>query len=158
MSRLVQLLLFVLLPLLVATHAQPQHKAKHNTAACGTWDVVFSPSPNGSASLSAIANVPGTTELWSVGNYNGNFHWLTLMEHWDGTSWQVISSPNYPSANHYLYGVAVVGSNDVWAVGRREADTGGTFTLVLHWDGTSWSIVPSPNPATYSGLYAVTAR
>ncbi|HEX4654024.1 MAG TPA: hypothetical protein VH227_07225 [Candidatus Udaeobacter sp.] len=32
------------------------------------------------------------------------------------------------------------------------------FTLVLHWDGTNWSTVPSPNPATYSGLYAVAAR
>src|SRR5205823_5162106 len=104
-----------------------------------------------------VAHVPGTVELWSVGNYNANFHWQTLIEHWDGTSWQVIDSPNHPSANHFLYGVAAVALNDVWSVGRYEPDTGGTSTLILHWDGTNWSTVSSPNPATYSGLYAVAA-
>ncbi|MFL6289245.1 MAG: hypothetical protein ACJ73L_12700 [Actinomycetes bacterium] len=81
-----------------------------------------------------------------------------MTEHWDGTNWQVITSPNYPSADHYLYGVAALAANDVWAVGRYEPDAGGSSTLVLHWDGATWSTVPSPNPATYSGLYAVAAR
>ncbi|HEX4654023.1 MAG TPA: hypothetical protein VH227_07220 [Candidatus Udaeobacter sp.] len=102
MSRLPQLLV-VLITFLVIAFAPAQRKLKPFTPACGTWDLVSSPSPNGSASLTAVANVPGTAELWSVGLYNGDFHWLTLIEHWDGTSWRVIASPNHPSANHYLY-------------------------------------------------------
>jgi hypothetical protein len=152
------LLVVVSLSSLLAASTRQQGCPTPHAPTCGTWDVIFSPSPNGSASLSGIANVPGTAELWSVGIYNGNFHWLTLTEHWDGTTWQVITSPNYPSADHYLYGVAALAANDVWAVGRYEPDAGGTSTLVLHWDGTTWSTVPSPNPATYSGLYAVAAR
>src|SRR5207247_7975391 len=31
-------------------------------------------SPNGNGSLVGVAHVPGTVELWSVGNYNANFH------------------------------------------------------------------------------------
>jgi hypothetical protein len=103
-----------------------------------------------------VAAVPGTVELWSVGNYVFNY-WLTLTEHWDGTAWEIVASPNIPNANHYVYGVAAVAPNDVWAVGRYEPQGGGSRTLVLHWDGTSWSIVPSPNPNTYNGLYAVAA-
>jgi len=147
----------VLLFLLLPSHAGVRNARKDRLPACGNWDVVSSPSPNSNGSLLGVAHVPGTVELWSVGNYNANFHWLTLIEHWDGSSWQVVASPNQPSANHFLYGVAALAPNDVWAVGRFERDTGGTSTLTLHWDGMSWSIVPSPNPATYSGLYAIEA-
>jgi len=152
------LLLFALVSLLFSAAAREQDIHKPSTPTCGAWDLVFSPSPNGNGSLLDVAHVPGTVELWSAGNYNANFHWQTLIEHWDGTSWQVIASPNHPSANHFLYRIAAVAPNDVWAVGRYEPDTGGTSTLILHWDGINWSNVPSPNPATYSGLYAVAAR
>jgi hypothetical protein len=84
-------------------------------------------------------------------------YWQTLVERWDGTSWQIVTSPNYQNANHYLYGIGAIARHDVWAVGRYEPQGGGSRTLVLHWNGTSWSIVPSPNAAVYDGLYAVAA-
>jgi hypothetical protein len=146
-----------LLSFLFTAPAREQGIRKPRTPNCGTWDLVYSPSPNGNGILAAVARVPGTAELWSVGNYNANFHQLTLIEHWDGNSWQVVASPNHASANHYLYGVVAVAPDDVWAVGRYEPDSGGSPTLILHWDGTSWSIVSSPNPATYNGMYAVAA-
>lgn len=149
-------LLCALLCILFTASARQQGVDKPRTPACGTWDLVFSPSPNGSPVLSSVTAVPGTVELWSVGNYVFNY-WLTLTEHWDGTAWEIVASPNVPNANHYVYGVTAVAPNDVWAVGRYEPQGGGSLTLILHWDGTSWSIVPSPNPATYNGLYAVAA-
>ncbi len=36
-------------------------------------------------------------------------------------------------------------SNDVWAVGTSK-----TLTLTEHWDGSSWSVEPSPNRSTTS--------
>src|SRR5437764_621866 len=54
--------------------------------------------------------------------------------------WSVVSSPNVGTSSNVLNGVAVVSANDVWAVGYY---SGGT--LIEHWDGTSWSVVPSPN-------------
>ena len=146
-----------LLSFLLTASARERGVNGTHTPNCGSWDVVYSPSPNGNGSLIATAHVPGTVELWSVGNYNADFHWLTLIEHWDGTSWQVVPSPNHGSANHYLYGVVAVAPDDVWAVGRYEPDSGGSPTLILHWDGTTWSIVSSPSPATYNGMYAVAA-
>jgi hypothetical protein len=46
-------------------------------------------------------------------------------------------------------GLAVVSTDDVWAVGGRAGM--GTFagrTLVEHWDGEQWQVVPSPSPGS----------
>jgi hypothetical protein len=41
--------------------------------------------------------------------------------------------------------VAATSGKDVWAVGTPIV--GGAFkTLIEHWDGAHWKIVPSPNP------------
>src|SRR5436309_1754907 len=52
-----------------------------------------------------------------------------------------------------LHGVTARTPTDAWAVGGHSA----TSTLILHSDGTSWSV--SPNPHTYksSDLYGVAA-
>jgi hypothetical protein len=55
--------------------------------------------------------------------------------------------------------VTGVASNDVWAVGENEEVPGlGITTLIEHWNGTTWSIVPSPTPGAYPILNAVAAR
>ena len=46
--------------------------------------------------------------------------------------------------------MAAISSNDVWAVG--EYWNGSIYqTLIEHWDGTAWSVVPVPVPAVPSG-------
>jgi hypothetical protein len=76
----------------------------------------------------------------------------TLVEHWDGTSWKVVASPNVGGNNsttisNGLRGVVAVSANDVWAFGDTDAFGPEQITnLVMHWDGTKWSIVPSPDP------------
>src|SRR5204862_547524 len=55
----------------------------------------------------------------------------------------------FGSRSSYLSGVAAVSANDIWAVGG---------SLIEHWDGSNWSVVPSPSPsAGYSNLYGVAA-
>jgi hypothetical protein len=60
----------------------------------------------------------------------------------------------------------VVSANDVWAVGFSPHPSGTPQylrqTLIEHWNGSSWSVVPSPNPAgkTYvvlNGAAAISA-
>lgn len=65
-------------------------------------------------------------------------------------AWRLVNSP-FPTANNAqntLNGVAAFGSRDVWAVGGTLSNFSSDQTLALHWDGTAWSIVPSPNPST----------
>src|SRR5437868_6117405 len=56
--------------------------------------------------------------------------------------WRLVDSPNPHSTENVLYGADAVSVNDIWAVGEHSANR----TLTLHWDGSQWSIVPSPNP------------
>jgi hypothetical protein len=57
-----------------------------------------------------------------------------------------------------LQGVATVSPIDIWAVGYYQSSSSlNDMTLIEHWDGTQWSIVPSPAPGLLSALYGVTA-
>jgi hypothetical protein len=82
----------------------------------------------------------------------------TLVERWDGPAWRIEKSPNPVRAtNSQLAAVSCVTSSSCTAVGRTARTGGSDFTLVEHWDGARWSIVPSPDPAgsTYSVLSGV---
>jgi hypothetical protein len=77
---------------------------------------------------------------------------LTLIEHFDGTSWAVVPSPNVRSnsvnQSNRLLGLTENSANDIWAFGSYfSADgSGHQMTLLLHWDGTSWTVASSPSP------------
>ncbi|MDQ3929970.1 MAG: S-layer homology domain-containing protein, partial [Chloroflexota bacterium] len=69
----------------------------------------------------------------------------TLVEHWDGTSWTIVPSPNNGSDDNSLASVVAIAADDVWAAGYYINDFGISQTLVQHWDGETWSLVDSPN-------------
>src|ERR1022692_3919826 len=76
----------------------------------------------------------------------------TLILHYDGTGWSVVSSPNVGPNSQYqsnrLLGATAVSSTDIWAFGSYFAASGSEnqITLLLHWDGTRWSLAPCPSP------------
>jgi hypothetical protein len=76
-----------------------------------------------------------------------------VVEHWDGTSWSVVSSPNpNPQGNNSLVAVAAVSASDVWAVGHQLQ---GPFTE--HWNGMSWKILATPGGVSFlAGMAAST--
>jgi len=112
-------------------------------AACA-WKVVTSPSPGiGAVSLRGVdAVAPGN--IWAVGSKNAQG--ATLAEHWNGTKWSVIPTPN-KSGFTQLEDVTALSGDNVWAVGFY-VPSGGSHpkTLIEHWNGSKWKIVPSPNP------------
>jgi hypothetical protein len=117
-----------------------------------SWNVVPSPNNGGNGSyLQSIAAL-ATNNVWAVGYYiDANLVNETLVEHWDGTSWNLVNSPNRGIDGSQLYGIAAVSAGDIWAVGNS-GQGNGVLTLTEHWDGTAWSIINSPNPGT-SGNY-----
>jgi hypothetical protein len=98
-------------------------------------------------------------DVWAVGTLtNTGAASQTLIEHWDGTSWSVVSSPSPGSSSNELRGVSAHASNDVWAVGILSNTGGSSQTLVEHWDGTSWSVIPAVNfGSTLTELFGVTS-
>jgi hypothetical protein len=53
-----------------------------------------------------------------------------------------------------LFGITAVSPTDIWAFGSFFAanGSGNQMTLLLHWNGTDWSIASSPNPTNQSFL------
>jgi len=132
-----------------------------------TWS--FVPTPNVGTGPNCLNGVLalGPKDVWAVGYSTatqrpppGQFDvpTKTLIEHWDGTNWTVVPSPNVGPHSQFqsnrLLGVVAVSPTDLWAFGSFFAASGSEnqMTLVLHWDGTAWSLVPSPNPTSGSFL------
>ncbi len=78
---------------------------------------------------------------------------------WLGSTWEIEKSPNpLRATNSQLAAVSCVTPRSCTAVGRTALGPAGSdFTLVEHWDGARWKIVPSRDPAgsTYSVLSGV---
>lgn len=111
-----------------------------------TWSQVTAPAPAGAktSTLNAVAAV-AANNAWAVGtDFSAAGPQLTLIEHWDGSAWSVVPSPNLGSDLNQLNGVAAVSANNVWAVGNTLAN-GIIETQIQHWNGSAWSVVPSPN-------------
>jgi hypothetical protein len=109
------------------------------------WSLVSQPVGGYDSALRSVA-VVSPNDAWAVGEQNLT---QTVTEHWDGTSWSQVSSP-FPTANNAqntLAGVAAFGAKDIWAVGSTLINFSSNQTLALHWNGTTWTIVPSPNPS-----------
>ena len=123
------------------------------------WSIIPSPSPGtlGLNTLYAVA-ANSANDVWAVGSYTNTGEYAqTLVEHWNGTSWSVIPGANVPNTNNELYGVVAFGPNNVWAVGYWGNAASGFSTLVEHWNGSTWSVVSSPNPLGDNFLSAVSA-
>ena len=73
-----------------------------------------------------------------------------LIERWDGSTWTIVPSPTR-SGNSGLSSVKCVTASDCVAVGGQSIQR--QFPgprLIEHWNGITWSIVPSPAPASTS--------
>ena len=125
-----------------------------------TWKAQPSPNPGGSANENQLSGVTATspTNAWAVGSYYNGTTFQTLVEHWNGKKWHVQPSPSPVSAcaaragaimartTIGLSSVSATSSSNAWAVGVRCGSTGGTRTLVEHWNGKAWKVQRSQNP------------
>ena len=130
-----------------------------------SWTIVPSPNVSGALAnfLTSVTCTSQTTCL-AVGyseTYNGAYSYQTLVEQWNGTSWSIVASPNASATqDNQLLGVTCASATNCFAVGFY-SDGGDTKTLIEQWNGTSWSIVASPNTGTLHAslndhLYSVT--
>jgi len=110
----------------------------------GLKDVFFGSVAAGSAS-----------DAWAVGASDAlSASSQPLAEHWDGHAWTTAAVPMPAgAADAQVDGVDEVSGGNVWAVGNLTTSAGAERTLIEHWDGTAWSVVPSPKPRTGFGAF-----
>ena len=82
-----------------------------------------------------------------------------LMEHWDGSSWADVSASVPDStAPGILSGISCVSAVQCWAAGSTGSFGGGSPTLqsvVENWNGSAWSVEPTPDVTAVSFLNSV---
>lgn len=70
--------------------------------------------------------------------------------------WSLVTSPSVGQEGR-LIGVAARSSTDAWAVGQYQGTDSLQRTLIEHWDGSQWSVTPSPSPGAQANELVATA-
>lgn len=123
------------------------------------WKSVALPVPPDSDEFD-LSSVTATSanDVWAAGRVEKTPHErdVTAIEHWDGTTWRRVASPSLPEPEQsFLRGVWASAADDIWAVGQgldfgrggvRAALQPKIATFAEHWDGASWTLVPTPTP------------
>jgi hypothetical protein len=127
-------------------------------ATTATWSVVASPNTS-STQTNELHGVTCATssDCWAVGfagSGNGGTE-QTLAEHWDGTAWSIVATPDASSSQNNLIGVTCTTSSDCWAVGTA-VSSGTDLTLAEHWNGTAWAVVATPDAGILFGVTCTT--
>jgi hypothetical protein len=118
------------------------------------WSVVNSPNATSGYNLLNGVAVVAANDVWTVGQAASGSTYSTLIEHWNGVGWSVVSSPNVAGNSSVLQAVSVLSASDIWAVGYSTDSNFNNHALALHWNGSIWSIIPTP-AVTDDILFAV---
>ena len=114
------------------------------------WSLIDSPNASRKDHVIYGIDCASPSNCWAVGAYipESQDRILTLAVRWDGVAWDIVSSPIRGAVVHnYLEwgNMDCVSESDCWVVGFTVSGIGIVQTLTQHWDGISWTVVPSPN-------------
>ena len=141
--------------------AQGAGKQAARASLTGTgWTVVPSYSFGSQDNILAGVSAASPTDAWAVGAYVPPVSAVlaTLAEHFDGTRWTAFPLPNVGVQQNVLLGVSMPSPGLAWAVGYFVNGKFQQQTLVEHFDGAVWSVIPSPNPGALQNiLFGVSA-
>ena len=124
------------------------------------WLIVPTPAPMspGGQYLSSTT-CSGASNCWATGatmDAAGNPS-TTLVDHWDGTAWVTVPSPNPATNGSLLTSVTCMDAADCWAAGASGWTNNSTPTpFIENWNGSAWSVEPSPNVVAFGYLSGLT--
>jgi hypothetical protein len=105
--------------------------------------------PGSIAGLSVVS----PSDAWAVGSAGDQ----TRTFHWNGTAWQTVASPSPSATYNDLTSVSAVSPTNAWAVGSYATASEQGHTLILHWNGGTWTAVSTPGVTTSALLESVSA-
>ena len=118
------------------------------------WRVVRSYSFGSLDNNLAGVSAASLNDAWAVGAYypSSSTVLATLAHHFDGTRWTAFPLPNVGVQENVLYAVSMPSAGKAWAVGYFVSGKFVQQTLIEHFDGNVWSVVPSPSPGALQGI------
>jgi hypothetical protein len=110
------------------------------------WSLSATPNLDTQSGFASVSCVSATS-CTAVGDFYLAQTSQALVESWNGTSWSVVPNPDEGAGDNTLAGVSCTNATFCVAVGDYVNSSGTEHTLVESWNGSSWSIVASPNQA-----------
>ena len=96
------------------------------------------------------------TNAWAVGESGSG----GLIEHWNGNAWSTITLPDPAFTPSSGDAISADSAADIWVVGSSiNPATDATIPETLHYNGSTWSVVPAAQPPSQSSatLGSITA-
>jgi len=124
-----------------------------------SWTEQTTPTITGGSSLESIV-IFGPDDIYAGGHQAVGAPGPTtgtLVTHWNGSSWNIESTPNQSDNRHNtITDMKGLSSNDIWAVGYSRRIGENYQAMVLHKTGSGWSIVPVPQSTSDENfLYSI---
>lgn len=114
--------------------AGPRHALVERHTAAG-WQVVQVPDGAGCTAtneLTAAAPIPGTNQVWAVGDCSPGLGNRTLIERRSGGAWHQVTSPTPDATGSFLTGVVAISANRAAAVGYQTPAGYRTLVEIYH--------------------------
>jgi hypothetical protein len=123
------------------------------------WSIVAGPSPYAVTNVMESVDGVSTTDLWAAGwGFGADTETAPILLHWDGALWTSSPAPPQPlDMRKWIYSVAAVASDDVWAAGEREDSRLIYAPHALHWNGRVWKAIRLPRAASVSRGFGAAA-
>lgn len=105
--------------------------------------------------------IAAAADVWASG-YNqpiGSGGPVPFLLHFNGKAFAIVhiplpGGPSLSDIGTALFGIASLGPADVYAAGSATYIDGAQLGLIEHDNGTSWSVLPSPQPGDLGGVPA----
>ena len=129
------------------------------------WTVVHVPSGTHVDSALTSISAISSRDIWASGSASWGAPSSTdsstrpLIERFNGKQWGIIRMPNQDIKHRDVSEILALSDDDVWFVGDHWNPNVGPHTiwvktLIEHWNGSQWSVVPSPNTTCHQNVLA----
>jgi hypothetical protein len=114
-----------------------------------SWTLMSTPNADNESNEFLGVAALSPTEVFAVGTYYVGAAYHNLAEVWNGEEWRVMAPPTLGTHDNELDAVAAYSPSNVWAVGYYlDGSVDRQQSLIEHYNGSSWQVVPSPNMGT----------
>ena len=114
------------------------------TAPPGRSSPVPDPSGSTASTLNGVS-CRSAISCTAVGDSNNGTNEQTLVESWNGTAWSISRARRHWQHRQHPRCCSCLRAISCTAVGYSSSNGTTYQTLVESWDGTTWSIIPSPS-------------
>lgn len=116
------------------------------------------------SSISVLA----ANDVWAIGYgpANNPVGSTPIVEHWNGTAWSVMQTPDATpqqvlNASVSFSSIAAASTRNVWIVGSAWDGRSIYYQVVEHWDGQQWHVLPPDrreDPGQLNGVTSIAGK